>query len=643
MTIKTRLYLLVIIACMGLVGEGIFCLMHLSRVYSTVNYVNINTVPSILAIDNFADRISRMRAYTWHHLLLSNSKQKDQMNQQILAIRASADTALKDYEKYVTDDIDRHMLADVRSSLVAYDDLRVRVIQLSRAEKNQEARDLIIANQHTLDRLFSAVENHRAYNAKLGSDSALQAEAVQESADVFTLLIMLLTMLIVGFIGILTARSIIRNLEKLQLIVEDVTKTSDFSRRINIAKQDEIGLTALAFDQLMEAQQCAISQVNSVVTSISEGDFNPRVVMDLQGDLGVMKQAVNASAQRIKETMDELVGITTALCRGEFDQHLGSNAKGKFRQTVDQAMQAMQGIQTMLDDIGQVMHGVAQGDLRNRVGAEGLGDFAKLKDNINLSLNTLGQALSAIDANTYQVAIAAKQSSTAIEQISDGARGQMHAISQILIDIRQTACSIAEVTGNAEVASQKTREAVNIVCDGKNKMEKMVALVTGIVTHSQRINKITEVIEKFANKTNMLSLNAAIEAARAGEQGKGFAVVADEVGKLSVHSAESAHEIANLIQEAVAEANRALLAVQEVSTDMERIEGSSLQADDMMQRISAALEQQSTAVQNVQANIADLNKIAESNAAASEHITSMSVELSKIAADTRREVEKFQI
>jgi methyl-accepting chemotaxis protein len=63
----------------------------------------------------------------------------------------------------------------------------------------------------------------------------------------------------------------------------------------------------------------------------------------------------------------------------------------------------------------------------------------------------------------------------------------------------------------------------------------------------------------------------------------------------------------------------------------------------MMQRISAALEQQSSAVQEINANVANLNKIAESNAAASEEIAATVIELSKIADGTRQEVGKFKV
>jgi len=452
-----------------------------------------------------------------------------------------------------------------------------------------------------------------------------------------------LVLLVMGALALVIRwqiQAIIGPLDALRALVTSVQESADFSRRVRVRQQDEVGQTAMAFNRLMDAQQHAIAEVNGVVEAIARGDFSQRVQADLRGDLAIMKEAVNASAQSVERTMNALQQVMQALYNGDFSQRMSGEVQGDLRGAVDKAMQAMQ---TLLDDVGKVMNSVAQGDMRGRVNAEGRGDLATLKTHINHSLDALSQTMQTINQNTRQVAAAANETSQAISQISDGAQNQMHAIGQLANAVRETASSVSDVSRNTETASARSRESMDIVRAGRDKMATMVEVVNGIAANSEKINKITEVIEGIANKTNLLSLNAAIEAARAGEHGKGFSVVAEEVGKLAANSAESTQEIAQLVQQAVTEARRAVETVREVSRDMEKIEQGAHESDGMMQRISAALEQQSLAVQQINSNMVNLNQIAESNASASEEITATVIELSKIADGTRREVDKFTV
>ncbi len=450
-------------------------------------------------------------------------------------------------------------------------------------------------------------------------------------------------LLLGGLISYWVTSTIVKPVTQLQSAMEDIEAKGDFSQRVRIKSGDQIGAMAKSFNTLLDAQQKAIAEVSAVVGQMAEGDFSGRVHADLKGDLLRMKNAVNESVDAIQTTMRGLNKVMLALYNGQFDVQSNTQGKGEFKQALDQATLAMSAMQSMLGEIGEVMRAVSQSNLTIRVEGDGRGELAVLKENLNTSLYALAGTMKAIHLNSRQVATAANEFTTAIGQIADGAQNQKHAMRQVLAALTQTTSAVMDVARNTAEASVKSRAAIDLVKSGQSKMDIMIEVVNNIAANSQKINKITEVIESIANKTNLLSLNAAIEAARAGEHGKGFSVVAEEVGKLASSSAESTQQITMLVQEAATEAARAVATVKQVADDMRNIEASANATDGMLERISAAMEQQSAAVEEINANVGSLDKIADNNASASDEITATVIELSRVADATRSEVDKFRI
>ena len=122
--------------------------------------------------------------------------------------------------------------------------------------------------------------------------------------------------------------------------------------------------------------------------------------------------------------------------------------------------------------------------------------------------------------------------------------------------IEKISSEMEELVGNAnqmQEYSNKSLAKLRELIDTNNKTEADIeSMYTQTESTNASVNKISKaatLISEIADQTNLLSLNASIEAARAGEAGRGFAVVAEEIGSLATQSADTAHEINDIIGE----------------------------------------------------------------------------------------------
>ena len=531
-------------------------------------------------------------------------------------------------------------IQDARQAFLVHEQALVEMIKKGQQDKGRQY--LVREMLEPQNRYLHSIETFTELEKKSIDDFAAHAETSAATGYFYMLVISAASLVLALVIGVLITRSVTRPLGELEALMVQVEKTSDFGlRSTNVMGRDEVTQTVKAFNRLLGVQQSALSEVGSVVTAMSAGEFDQRVEANLLGDLAKLKNAVNASADSMQVTMQALRQAMQALYDGNFKFDTEAKLSGEFQLTLDQAMLSMSALHTMMSDVGTVMAGVAQGQLHRKIQAEARGDLAQLKNYINTSLSAMAQTLKTVRQSSELLATQAEQTRQATEQISHGAQNQGNAIGQVSTALGMAARSIADVAENTELASQQSQDSVKRVRSGKEKIQAMMAVVDNISINSKKINKISEVIENIAYRTNLLSLNAAIEAARAGENGRGFAVVAGEVGKLAISSADSAKEIAVLVKQAVADAVMAVESVTAVDNDMNLIETGASHTNGMLQRISAAVEQQSSAVHEIEANVAQLDQIARSNTSASEELSTTSFELARIADSTRKEVAKF--
>ncbi len=164
------------------------------------------------------------------------------------------------------------------------------------------------------------------------------------------------------------------------------------------------------------------------------------------------------------------------------------------------------------------------------------------------------KALSAIAQDTGQSAADVSQSA---EAASNAARTVAQGVAELSSSISNIAVNVSQQNDLTTRATQRSSSGGDAV--------------GSLASHSDTIGEATRVIVRIAERTNLLSLNAAIEAATAGPAGRGFTIVAQEVKALAMQASQAATEIDAFlsgVRSGTLEAERSFAAIDTAITEL---------------------------------------------------------------------------
>ena len=302
--------------------------------------------------------------------------------------------------------------------------------------------------------------------------------------------------------------------------------------------------------------------------------------------------------------------------------------------------------QRQTDMVSALARGLAklsEGDLTASLRDGFTASSAQIRDDFNVAVTRLRDAIGSIVAATREVAGAAGEISGSTTDLAQRTEEQAASLEQTSAAMEQISATAKKNAENAEHANQSARGARNVAERSGQVVGRTIDAMAKIEASSRKIADIIGVIDEIARQTNLLALNAAIEAARAGEAGRGFVVVASEVRSLAQRSSQAAKDIKDLITNSNGEVREGVELVNQAGSALTEIIASIQEVANVVGEIASASSEQSGGIAQVNKALSQMDEITQQNSALVEQSAAAAKMLETQAAAMSAKAGNFRI
>ncbi len=189
---------------------------------------------------------------------------------------------------------------------------------------------------------------------------------------------------------------------------------------------------------------------------------------------------------------------------------------------------------------------------------------AEFEHSVNAVAHSVAGTAEMLERSARNLNVIAQDAGEEARNVVTGAESTGRAANTVAAGVAELAVSISEIAYKVSKQSELAQDA-NLRSDGGGKA------IGSLSQQSKTIGEATRAIVRIAERTNLLSLNAAIEAASASEAGRGFSIVAHEVKSLAGQASQAASEIDTFlkgVQSGTLEAERSFQAIDSAISEL---------------------------------------------------------------------------
>ncbi|MHC3400531.1 methyl-accepting chemotaxis protein [Aeromonas veronii] len=524
MNIARRLQLIALLVMLTLIFLSWFSINRLGAGNRDLSYVTDNTVPSISLIKEVQADFYELHSLVQTHVLNTDTGKMQQIETGITEIRGQINSLLDKYKaEMLSNDEDRRLTDDDQRIVAQYYQEIDKVLQLSRQNKNDEARDMLAGEAYGLFKQFAkAIELHVNFNMDLGLALKKQGQENYDNSLQTLLLIAggatVLTMGLFVWLFNQVANPLRTAMDTLTRIQRDL----NFTLRADVKQQDEIGLTLNAVNRLLDTLQQTFTefsvgslQIKSTAESLSQAAQHLASSANQANDAtsliaaGVEEMTVSITdiSQRTQETSritNESGQLATEGGRTiERTVHAINEIADSIRQASAEVIALGEGISRIGGVVNVIRDVAGQTNLlalnaaieAARAGESGRG-FAVVADEVRKLAERTAQSTQEISATVE-----------AIQQESNNTVSRMHLVeekvSQGVTMATESGAIIAEIRSASHRVMEQVGEITNAIREQSSAAESIAHQVEQIAQVVQQTSSTAEETSAAAEELNV--------------------------------------------------------------------------------------------------------------------------------------------
>ena len=300
MSISKQLYIMIFVAVLGMGGVSFIGFTKINAVFEKTNYANVNSVPSILLLNDTMQNGYRLRLNLWEHISTEDSASMEKSEQAIKKVKESIDASLKKYEGMLSDDADKASLEKDKAALLKALEVIESVTKLSRENKNVEAAALLNKSRPILLAFTQALDAHIKQNGEIAKNEAEKALEHKGNAEKLMLILSLIVIATCSLFGYAIRKSIIESVHLIRDSIQHFVQHKKLTFRINYDKNNEIKEIVDSFNALIVTLEHTISDAKN------SSNENASVSSELSATSMQIGRNAEQSSSIVDNTIEEI-------------------------------------------------------------------------------------------------------------------------------------------------------------------------------------------------------------------------------------------------------------------------------------------------------------------------------------------------